>query len=84
MTYAQVSTLRRRREREGFVPNVQRLGTHDKRTVVEILQYHQIELRDDPERLSTEFIVGLSNCTSRENKGIIEGIIKDDHRQRRI
>ena len=80
MTYAQVSTLRRRREREGFVPDVPRLGTHDRRSVVEILQYHQIDLRNDPERLSTEFIVGLSNCTSRENKGIIEEIIKNDRR----
>jgi hypothetical protein len=80
MTYAQLSTLRRQRERTGFVPSTPRLGTHDRRTAIEILQSHQNDLRDDPERLSTEFIVRLANCTSRENKDIIKEIIKDDYR----
>lgn len=80
MTYAQVSSLRRQRERRGFVECAPRLGSHDRMTAIDILQQHQRDLKDDPERLSTEFIVSLANCTSRENKDIIKKIIKNDEK----
>jgi len=65
-----VSGLRYQRERTGYKGTTHRKGTQDHRDCAEILKQHHEDLKDDPERLSTEYIAKMARCSCPKKAGI--------------